>query len=127
MERDTQPFAEARTQSVTRVLPREKHRSHELPVFLREVPEDTDALRSRSVDASEEKTDPRAEGACLFDLTPQEWRFVRNTPLVGFLIVAGADGTVHPRERRALVSALEQGKRSPCELFRTVCRELYRK
>ena len=126
MERDTQPFAEARTQSVTRVLPREKNRSRELPVFLREAPEDTGALRERTTDGSEEKTDPRAEGACLFDLTPQQWRFVRNAPLVGFLIVAGADGIVHPRERRALVSALEQGKRSSCELFRTVCRELYR-
>jgi tellurite resistance protein len=74
----------------------------------------------------EEITDPRAEGACLFDLTPEEWRLVRNAPLAGFLIVAGADGQVLPKERRALVSALEDGRRSSSELFRAVCRELYR-
>ena len=74
----------------------------------------------------DEPTDPRAEGACLFDLSPAEWRFVRNAPLVGFLLVASADGTVLPSKRRALVSALEEGKRSSCGLFRAVCRELYR-
>jgi hypothetical protein len=126
MERDTQPFAEARTQSIDRVLPREKHRSRALPVLFRDFPEDTGAQREFLSDTSEEKTDPRAEGACLFDLSPLEWRLVRNAPVVSFLIVAGADGTVHPREQRALVSALEQGKRSSCELFRAVCRELYR-
>jgi tellurite resistance protein len=74
----------------------------------------------------EEITDPRAEGACLFDLTPEEWQLVRNAPLAGFLMVAGADGTVLPSERRTLVSAIEEGKRSSSELFRAVCRELYR-
>jgi hypothetical protein len=126
MERDTQPFAEARTQSITRVLPQDRKRARALPVFLREVSEDARTLRVLTTDACDEKTDPRAEGACLFDLSPQEWQLVRNVPLVGFLIVAGADGTILPRERRALVNALEQGKRSSCELFRMVCRELYR-
>lgn len=79
-----------------------------------------------ALDGDDETTDPRAEGACLFDMTPGEWRFVRNAPLMGLLMVAGADGTVLPWERRALVSALEEGKRSSCELFRAVCRELYR-
>jgi hypothetical protein len=59
-------------------------------------------------------------------MSAAEWRFVRNAPLASFLIVAGADGTVLPREQRALVSALEEGKGSPSPLFRTVCRELYR-
>ena len=81
---------------------------------------------ARALEGDDETTDPRAEGACLFDMTPGEWRFVRNAPLIGLLMVAGADGTVLPRERQALVSALEEGKRSSCELFRAVCRELYR-
>ena len=74
----------------------------------------------------EEITDPQAEGACLFDLTAEEWRLVRNAPLAGFLMVAGADGTVLPRERQTLVSVIEEGKRSSSELFRAVCCELYR-
>jgi hypothetical protein len=126
MERDTQPSAEPRTQSITHVSLRERRRSPEVPVFLREVSGEAQALRGLIAEVAEEKTDPRAEGACLFDLTPQEWRFVRNAPVVGFLLVASADGTVYPREQQALVNALEQGKRSSCELFRTVCRELYR-
>ncbi|MFL5350981.1 MAG: hypothetical protein ACJ8AT_39940 [Hyalangium sp.] len=77
-------------------------------------------------EGDDEATDPRAEGACLFDMSPAEWRFVRNAPLVGFLLVASADGAVVPRKCRALVSALEEGKRSSCGLFRAVCRELYR-
>ena len=68
----------------------------------------------------EEITDSRAEGACLFDLTAEEWRLVRNAPLAGFLMVAGADGTVLPRERQTLVIAIEEGKRSSSELFRAV-------
>ena len=80
----------------------------------------------RALAGDDETTDPRAEGACLFDMTPGEWRFVRNAPLMGLLMVAGADGTVLPQERQALVRALEEGKRSSCELFRAVCRELHR-
>lgn len=125
MERDTQPFTEARTQS-THVSPRDKQRARALAVLLQQVPKEVPVPRELLRDASEERTDPRAEGACLFDLTPQEWRYVRNAPVVSFLLVSSADGTVFPREQRALVSALEQGKRSSCELFRTVCRELYR-
>src|SRR4051794_34975279 len=49
------------------------------------------------LEGDDETTDPRAEGACLFDMTPEEWRFVRNAPLMGLLMVAGADGTVLPR------------------------------
>jgi len=126
MERDTQPFAEARTQSVTHVSHRERNRTRAMPVSLLQLPEEVPAPDVLLRDAGDEKTDPRAEGACLFDLSPQEWRYVRNAPVVGFLLVASADGTVFPRERQALVHALEQGKRSSCELFRTVCRELYR-
>jgi hypothetical protein len=90
-------------------------------------PEGELPLPSPAVEGDDEPTDPQAEGACLFDLSSEEWRFVRNAPLVGFLIVAGADGTVSPRERRALVDALEAGKNSACGLFQAVCRELYRK
>jgi len=126
MERDTQPFAEAWTQSVTHVSHREKNHSRGMPVSLLQLPQEAPAQHVLLGDAYEEKTDPRAEGACLFDLSPQEWRYVRNAPVVGFLMVASADGTVFPRERQALVHALEQGKRSSCELFRTVCRELYK-
>jgi len=119
-----------------RTQPRMSRASEELPfpgtsmgLFpgVGEAPQDEGTRLPPAVEGDEETTDPRAEGACLFDLTPDEWRFVRNAPLAGFLIVAGADGTVLPGERRALVSALEEGKRSPCELFRAVCRELYRR
>ncbi|HEX8704391.1 MAG TPA: hypothetical protein VF815_36505 [Myxococcaceae bacterium] len=126
MERDTQPFTEARTQSVTHVSRREKSRTQALPASLLQLPEEVPAPLELVRDARDEKTDPRAEGACLFDLSPREWRYVRNAPVVGFLLVASADGTVFPRERQALIQALEQGKRSSSELFRTVCRELYR-
>jgi len=127
MERETQPFAEARTQTMTHGSHREKNHAPVLPVSLLRIPEDVPASRVPALELLEEKTDPRAEGACLFDLSPQEWRYVRNAPVVGFLMVASADGTVFPRERKALIQALEQGKRSSCELFRTVCRELYNK
>ena len=63
---------------------------------------------------------PRARACSM--LSSEEWRFVRNAPLVGFLIVAGADGTVSSLERRALVDALETGKGSACGLFQAVCR-----
>jgi hypothetical protein len=96
------------------------------PVFLLEAPREAEQFGAL-VEGDDETTDPRAEGACLFDLSPAEWRFVRNAPLVGFLMVAGADGTVFPRERRALERALDQGKRSSCEIFQAVCRELHRK
>jgi hypothetical protein len=79
-----------------------------------------------AVEGDDETTAPRAEGACLFDLSPAEWRFVRNAPLVGFLMVAGADGKVMPWELAGLARALKRGKHATCELFQAVCRELYR-
>jgi hypothetical protein len=88
--------------------------------------EEAERLLALAVEGDEEITDPRAEGSCRFDLSPAEWRFVRNAPLAGFLMVAGADGVVFPRELRAMLSAIEEGKRSSCEIFRAVCRELSR-
>jgi hypothetical protein len=73
-----------------------------------------------------EEAQPREEVAQRFHLTQEEWRRVRNAPLVSFLAVASADGVVQPRERLALVRALEDGLRSTCELFRESCRELLR-
>jgi hypothetical protein len=96
------------------------------PAFLLEAPQEAEVLRAQVVEGDEERTAPRAEGACLFDLSPAEWRFVRNAPLVGFLMVAGADGKVMPGELRSLERALKQGKRASSEIFRAVCRELYR-
>ncbi|HEX8819106.1 MAG TPA: hypothetical protein VF794_04205 [Archangium sp.] len=75
----------------------------------------------------DERTDPWAEGACRLDLTREEWRVVRGAALLSFLMVASADGKVHAWERRAMVRALEDGKRSSCEVFRLVCAELFRK
>jgi len=74
----------------------------------------------------EERTDPWAEGASRLDMTREEWRLVRGAALLSFLTVAGADGEVRTWERRALVRALEDGKRSTCEVFRLVCTELFR-
>jgi hypothetical protein len=116
---------EPRTQSRVEITTQQEPFSGELPVFLLEASQDAEALRALVVEGEDETTDPRAEGACLFDLSPAEWRLVRNAPLVGFLMVAGADGTVYPRELRSLVKGLEEGKRSSCEIFRAVCSELY--
>jgi hypothetical protein len=77
-------------------------------------------------EGDEERTDPWGEGACRLDMTREEWRLVRGAAVLSFLMVAGADGTVHAWERRALVRALEDGKRSTCEVFRLVCAELFR-
>jgi hypothetical protein len=126
MERDTQPFTEARTQTATHGSQREQNRVSALPLSLLRIPEDVPASSALALELGEEKTDPRAEGACLFELSPQEWRYVRNAPVVCFLMVASADGMVFPRERQALIQALDQGKRSSSELFRTACRELYK-
>jgi hypothetical protein len=126
MERDTQAYAEARAQLISHLSQGEATASQALPVPLRRIPEDVAATPVLALEAGEEKTDPRAEGACLFDLSPQEWRYVRNAPVVGFLMVASADGTVFPRERQAFAHALEQGKNSSSEVFRAVCRELYK-
>lgn len=96
-------------------------------VILREVLEDGSELSHLELGVEQEdgeRTDPWAEGACLFDLTREEWRLVRSAPLLSFMLVAAADGKVSRQERRALVRALEDGKRSTCEVFRTVCREL---
>lgn len=75
----------------------------------------------------EEKTDPRAGVASLFDLTLEEWRRVCQAPLGSFLWVASADGRVYPGEKRALVRALEEGRHARSEVFRAVCGELLRK
>jgi hypothetical protein len=77
-------------------------------------------------EGDEERTDPWGEGACRLDLSREEWRLVRGAALLSFLRVAGADGEVQTWERRALVRALEDGKRSTCEVFRLVCAELFR-
>ncbi len=126
MAHSTQPLPKSLARTRTRIRPREELFSSTTRVLLQEVLEDTGALRALLASGDEETTEPRAEGACLFDMTPEEWRFVRNAPLVGFLMVAGADGLVLPGERRTLVRSIEDGKRSSCEIFRAVCRELYR-
>ena len=124
------PELEVRTQPhVSRVSPEElPFPGAALGLFPTGVnhPEGEGSLPLPAVEGDDEPTDPQAEGAALFDLSSEEWHFVRNAPLVGFLIVAGADGTVSSRERRALVDALEAGKDSSCGLFQAVCRELYR-
>jgi hypothetical protein len=119
MAHSTQPLAKSRAQH-------EKHFSGAGRTPLLDLQKDVDALHALVTSEDDETTDPRAEGACLFDLTPAEWRFVRNAPLIGFLVVAGADGLVLRREWQALVSAIAEGKHSSCELFQAVCRELYR-
>jgi hypothetical protein len=126
MEQLTEPRLEARKQSNAHSSPEGSVLLGAAAVPLQELQGHAATLLSLSADTGEEKTEPRAEGACLLDLEPEEWRLVRNAPLIGFLIVAGADGTVPPRKRRALVSALERGRCSSCELFQAVCRELYR-
>ncbi|MFL5352247.1 hypothetical protein [Archangium sp.] len=75
----------------------------------------------------EERTDPRAGVASLFDLSHEEWQRVCQAPLMSFLWVASADGRVYPGEKRALVRALEQGQRARSEVFRVVCGQLLRK
>jgi|GEM_PF-1833940 hypothetical protein len=122
------PELEVRTQSHMRSGAEEPFPGAAMVLFPMgvELPEGEGPVLPPVVPGDDEPTDPRADGACLFDLSADEWRFVRNAPLVGFLIVAGADGMVLPRERQALVSALEEGKCSSSPLFRTVCRELYR-
>jgi hypothetical protein len=122
-----QTSPELRTQSHVELATQQDPFSVEAPVFLLETPQEAEQLRGLVLEGDDETTDPRAEGACLFDLSPAEWRFVRNAPMVGFLMVAGADGTVFPAERRALERALEEGKDSSCEIFQAVCRELHRK
>ena len=122
-----QSSPEPRTQSRVELATQQDRFTAVAPVFLLEAPQEAEQLQALVVEGEDETTDPRAEGACLFDLSPAEWRFVRNAPLVGFLMVAGADGTVFPRERRALERALKHGKSSSCEMFQAVCRELYRK
>ncbi|HSP78390.1 MAG TPA: hypothetical protein VLQ93_07670, partial [Myxococcaceae bacterium] len=86
-------------------------------VILREVLEDGSELSHLDLGVEQEdaeRTDPLAEGACFFDLTREEWRLVRSAPLLSFMLVAAADGRVSRQERRALVRALEDGKRSTC-------------
>lgn len=121
-----QSSPEPRTQSRVEMAPQQDPFSDLASAFLLEARQEAEALRAPVVEGDEEKTAPRAEGACLFDLSPAEWRFVRNAPLVGFLMVAGADGKVMPGELRSLERALKQGKRASCEIFQAVCRELHR-
>ncbi len=94
-------------------------------VSLRGVADASRARRSLLLDG-DEVTAPLSEGACQLDMTVEEWRLLRGAPVVGFLMVAGADGHVSASERRALFQALEEGKRSPSEAFQAVCRELFR-
>jgi hypothetical protein len=126
MEQLTEPLLEARTQSIARKVSKEPLFLGAAAVPLQEIQGDAGTLIAFLADGSEEKTDPRAEGACLLDLEPEEWRLVRNAPLISFLAVAGADGTVTLRKRRALARAIENGKRSSSEVFQAVCRELHR-
>lgn len=119
-------FPEPQTQSRAELAIQEDSSTGELPVFLLEEPQGAETL-PLVIEGDDETTDPRAEGACRFDLSPAEWRFVRNAPLVGFWMVAGADGTVLPGEMRSLVKALEEGQDSSCGIFGAVCRELYRR
>lgn len=122
-----QSSPEPRTQSRVEMATQQDPLSGLAQTFLLEAQQEAGAPRVvLVVEGDEERTAPRAEGACLFDLSPAEWRFVRNAPLVSFLIVAGADGKVMPGELRSLERALKQGKRAGCEIFRVVCRELYR-
>jgi hypothetical protein len=121
-----QSSPEPRTQSRVEMATQQDPFSDLAPAFLLEAPQEVEALRALVVEGDEERTAPRAEGACLFDLSPAEWRFVRNAPLVGFLMVAGADGQVMPGELRSLERALKDGKRASSEIFGAVCRELYR-
>lgn len=121
-----QSSPEPRTQSRVEMATQQDSFSGLAPAFLLEAPQEAEALRALVIEGDDERTAPRAEGACLFDLSPAEWRFVRNAPLVSFLMVAGADGTVMPGEMRSLERVLKEGKRASSELFRAVCRELYR-
>lgn len=121
-----QSSPEPRTQSRVEMATQPDPFSGLAPAFLLETPQGAEALRALVVAGDDETTAPRAEGACLFELSPAEWRFVRNAPLVSFLMVAGADGKVMPGEMRGLERALKQGKRASCEIFRAVCRELDR-
>jgi hypothetical protein len=121
-----QSSPEPRTQSHVEMATQQDPFSGLAPTFLLEAPQEAEALRALVVEGDEERTAPRAEGACLFDLSPAEWRFVRNAPLVGFLMVAGADGKVMPWKLRGLERALKRGKHASCEIFQVVCRELYR-
>ncbi|HVG63749.1 MAG TPA: hypothetical protein VNA24_34615 [Hyalangium sp.] len=121
-----QSSPELRTQSHVEMATQEDPLSGLASAFLLEGPQVAETLRALVVEGDDETTAPRAEGACLFDLSPAEWRFVRNAPLVGFLMVAGADGKVMPWELAGLARALKRGKHATCELFQAVCRELYR-
>src|SRR4051812_17235586 len=97
-----QSSPEPRTQSRVEVATQEDPFSGLAPAFLLEAPQEAEVLQELVVERDDETTAPRAAGACLFDLSPAEWRFVRNAPLVSFLMVAGADGTVMPGELRSL-------------------------
>lgn len=126
MERPVPPGSETPTQSATS-SPREEPGCTGAEVnALQEV---GDARASRSFPESaevEETTEPWAEGACRFDLSREEWQLVHDAPLLAFVRVAATDGQVHEWERRALVRALKEGRRSPSKVLRMVCVELYR-
>jgi hypothetical protein len=75
---------------------------------------------------SEETTAPWAAGACQLDLSREEWRLVRDAPLLSFLMVAARDGQVDAGERRTLLGALKDGQRSSSKALRMACGELFR-
>jgi hypothetical protein len=133
MELDVQAVSGTRAQSVSGKSPEGIEAMMAASLLYREVLEDESELLILDLDSEpsdaddEERTDPRGEAACHFDMTRAEWQLVRSAPMLSFLMIAAADGQVLPRERQALVKALEDGKRSTCEVFRTVCSELFLK
>jgi hypothetical protein len=114
MERTVPVVGEARKQSATAVAPEER------------TPVGAEVLALTPREPDEETTEPWAEGACRFDLVPEEWRLVCDAPLLSFLLVAATDDQVHPWERKALVEALKAGRRSSSKVLRLACVELYR-
>jgi len=132
MEHIVQAVRDTGAESVSEEGPEGLETMDAAALLHREVLEDEREVlllnRSRRPDPEdEERTDPRGEAACLLDMSREEWRLVRNAPLLSFLMMTGGKGRVLPCERRALVRALEDGKRSTCEAFRGVCFELFRK
>ena len=131
MELDVQAVSNMRMQSVSGASSADFGAMMASSLLYREVLEDESELlildlEGELADAEDdEQTDPRGEAVCHFDMSRKEWRLVCNAPLLSFLMMAGGKGRVLPCERRALVRALEDGKRSTCEAFRTMCEELF--
>jgi hypothetical protein len=132
MEHNVLVVRDTRAESVSEELSEGLEAMTASALLYREVLEDESELLfldlSVQPDAEdEERTDPRSESACRFDMSREEWQMVRNAPLLSFLMIAAVDGRVLPREQQALIRAVADGKRSTCEVFRVVCIELFRK